>query len=353
MRASSTTLLLALAMAGCAVYDETPNASGSTAGGSGSGGGSGGPSGGSSGTGASGAKDGSSDATGNAGASGTAGQGGTSGAGGSSDVDGAAGAGGSSGTGGTSGVGGSGGAAGTSGAAGASGAGGAAGGSGSGGADGSTGTDSSSGIDRSDAGLCVVGTGPPTLPFAVDQYFLASGWMQPALIHQDAICIYPPNSDAGSTIDGGRDASDAASDRDGSSTADGGVIPPLPGSKCWTITYAPMVATDWAGVDWQYPINNWGPGPGLVIPPGAAHVSLVAWGDTGSERVTFNVGYGSASPDGFAVSLSDQVLTTSPTRYAIEVSGIAYTCNSVRMGFGWTAAGGTTMTFHIADIRWE
>jgi hypothetical protein len=184
--------------------------------------------------------------------------------------------------------------------------------------------------------------------------------MQAALIRQEASCLYP--IDAGSAVDSGRDASsdldsatasDASNDRDGSSPSDGSTVTPLPGSKCWTITYAPASLTDWAGVDWQYPIDNWGSHPGLVIPPGATHVSVVAWGAVGTERVTFQVGYGPASPDGFGVSLADQLLTTTPTRYAIDVRAIAYTCNSVRMGFGWVAAGGTSMTFHLADIRWD
>ena len=55
-------------------------------------------------------------------------------------------------------------------------------------------------------------------------------------------------------------------------------------------------ATDgnWAGVDWQYPFNNWGSGDGLVIPAGATQVSFVAWGDVG-RKVSFNVGYGPTS----------------------------------------------------------
>jgi hypothetical protein len=128
---------------------------------------------------------------------------------------------------------------------------------------------------------------------------------------------------------------------------------PLPDSKCWTITYTPTGPGDWAGVDWQYPTNNWGSGDGLVIPAGATQVSFVAWGDVGGEKVSFNVGYGSGSSDQFGVSSGDRFLTTEPLRFSIDLSGIAYTCSSVRMGFGWVAAGGTTFTFHVADVRWE
>jgi hypothetical protein len=346
-RASSKTLLVALALCRCSIYDDMP----------------GGFSGGASAQSGSGGKMGSDGSSGGfSGKGGNAPQGGSSGAAGAVDASGASGAGGMSGAGGTS-VDGAAGQDGFSGAAGASNADGAAGGSGASGAagsssrDGSSGAGGSSAIDGADAVQpCVVGTGPARLPFAVDEYFVASGWMQPALIRQEASCFYPPTTDAGSRNDGPDEASadsaiavDARTD----GPSDGSTVPPLPGSKCWTITYAPASATDWAGVNWQYPMDNWGASPGLVIPPGATRVSLVAWGDAGIERVSFEVGYGPASTDGFRVSLTDQLLTTSPTHYAIDLGGVAYTCNSVRMGFGWLATGGTTMTFHVANIRWE
>jgi hypothetical protein len=359
MRTSSKTLLFALAMVGCSIYDDALDGlSDATA--AGSGGTRDG--GGFSGTGGSAAKDGSAAAAGAADATGAAGRGGASGAAGTSVADSATGSGGQSGAAGASGADAAAGGSGTAGSGGTSGAGGSAGGSGASGAAGNTGLDGSSGADRSSgvdgadaAQPCVIGTGPANLPFAVDQYFVASGWMQPAFIRQEASCLYPPDAGPMQDASGGADSStgDAQSDRDGSVASDGSTVPPLPGSKCWTITYTPTVATDWAGVDWQYPIDNWGQSPGLVIPPGATRVSVVAWGDLGSERVTFQVGYGPTTPDGFVASLTQQLLTTTPARYAIDLRGIAYTCHSVRMGFGWLAEGGTTMTFHIADIRWE
>jgi hypothetical protein len=191
---------------------------------------------------------------------------------------------------------------------------------------------------------CVISGGnvPSKLPFAVDQYFVASGWMQPALIHQDTTCTYPPTG----TGDAGTDASTIVD----ASTQD---VTAFPGTKCWTITYTPVTASDWAGVDWQFPSNNWGASDGLVIPPGATKVTFVAWGDVGGEKVSFNVGYGATSTDGFGATLPDRFLTTTPTTYSVDITGVMYTCTSVRMGFGWIAAGGTAVTFHIADMRWE
>jgi hypothetical protein len=194
-----------------------------------------------------------------------------------------------------------------------------------------------------DAGdICINGLGPSQLPFAVDKYFVASGWMQPALIHQDTSCTYPPTQ----VGDGSAPPGDAAVD-----AAPG--VPPFPDTKCWTVTYTPTAPSDWAGVDWQFPFNNWGLTVGLVIPPGATKVSFVAWGDVGGETVSFNVGYGPGSTDQFGVSTGNRLLTTDPTPYSIDITGIAYTCHSVRMGFGWIAGGGTAITFHIANMRWE
>jgi hypothetical protein len=173
--------------------------------------------------------------------------------------------------------------------------------------------------------------------------------MQPALIHQDTTCTYPPTA----TGDGGPLAADASLDQSAPVAAATDAAPPLADSKCWTVTYTPTGPGDWAGVDWQYPGNNWGGSNGLVIPAGATRVTFVAWGDVGTEKVSFNVGYGLGSPDGFGASAPDRYLTTVPTPYSIDITGVTYTCSSVRMGFGWVAGGGTAQTFHIADIRWE
>jgi hypothetical protein len=177
--------------------------------------------------------------------------------------------------------------------------------------------------------VCVTGTGPASLPFAVDQYFIASGWMQAPLITQTPTCTRP-GADPGDAGDGG--AASAA--------------------KCWAITYTPAKMTDWAGVDWQYPANNWGTMPGRVIPAGATKVSFYAWGAKGGEKVGFNVGYGVTSPDGFGATLN-QVLTTTPTQYSISLAGLQYTCNSARMGFGWTTSGGSPVSFFIDSVVWE
>ena len=180
---------------------------------------------------------------------------------------------------------------------------------------------------------CVTGAvpGPPAFPFPVDEYFVASGWMMPMYIN-------PPwatptcTQRAPVTTDAGVDQSKV---------------------KCWAFSYTPPdAATTWAGVDWQFPNGNWGTQTGLGVPAGAKKLSFYAWGATGTEVVTFNVGYGATSPDVFGGSLK-QALTTTPTQYSIDLTTDNYVCNSIRMGFGWVATGGVEMTFYIDQIVWE
>jgi hypothetical protein len=92
---------------------------------------------------------------------------------------------------------------------------------------------------------------------------------------------------------------------------------------------------------------------GRIIPRGAKRVRFLAWGAAGGEVVSFNVGYGFLSPDQFGVTLANQILTTVPAAYELDLTGIEYTCQSVRMGFGWTTAGALPLKFYIDDIEWQ
>src|SRR6185436_4410367 len=116
------------------------------------------------------------------------------------------------------------------------------------------------------------------------------------------------DSDAAAVADGGTVDAHGAADAPITTASD--ASPPLADAKCWTVTYTPTGPGDWAGGDWQYPVNNWGDGAGLVIPAGATQVSLVAWGDAGGEKVSFNVGYGPSSNDRFGATTGDRFLTT-------------------------------------------
>ena len=111
----------------------------------------------------------------------------------------------------------------------------------------------------------------------------------------------------------------------------------------------------WAGVFWQYPDGNWGSVGGLEIPAGATGVAFDAWGETGTEVISFGAGMGDV--DGFAVELPPTPLTTTPTAYLLDLTAVDY--GQVVGGFVWTSASagagageGAETTFYIDNIRW-
>lgn len=164
--------------------------------------------------------------------------------------------------------------------------------------------------------------GPAPIPFAVDSYFVPSGYMG-------------DGETSGALLD---DAS----------------CPMRAGEKkglCHHITWKPG-AKGWAGIYWQYPDGNWGAAEGRDISPGATRVSFWAWGKTGGEKVNFLVGIQEA--DGFHVESGDITLTTQPTQYFVKLAGAQYT--KVVGGFGWssgTSDGSTPVVFHVDDIQWQ
>lgn len=119
---------------------------------------------------------------------------------------------------------------------------------------------------------------------------------------------------------------------------------------CHAVEWSPSASSPgWAGVWWQYPENNWGTLPGQPVEPGATEVSFYAWGADGGEVVEFSTGY--MAEDGFSAGTGNVTLTTQPTEYTIDVSGVSY--DQVRGAFSWVSnmAGGAT--FYIDDIHWQ
>ena len=170
---------------------------------------------------------------------------------------------------------------------------------------------------RFDAGTPGAEQRVPTLPMAVDDWFGPSGYM-------------------GDGEDGLVDAS-ACTER----------APDAMG-RCHRFTWT-RGSKGWAGVFWQHPDGNWGTGEGLEMPTGATAVTFSAWGETGTEVVTFGTGMGDV--DGFGLELPAATLSTSPTRYRIDLSEVAY--GRVVGGFVWTSSGqADETTFYVDDIRW-
>ena len=136
--------------------------------------------------------------------------------------------------------------------------------------------------------------------------------------------------------------------------------------ECHTVIFAPDMddaGLSWAGVEWQYPANNWGAAPGLLVPAGATQITFYARGALGGEKVTFSAGgTGVASAtapcvDTVVGTTADTALTTTWTQYTIPLTGTY--AGGVLNGFTWVAAadeipnGAATETFYIDDIEWS
>ncbi|MCA9514386.1 MAG: hypothetical protein KC635_05545, partial [Myxococcales bacterium] len=161
------------------------------------------------------------------------------------------------------------------------------------------------------------GGGGVTLPFAIDDYYAASGYFPAGEATNIATAACP--SRAGDEV-----------------------------GLCHGFTWTPG-AGDFAGVWWQYPEGNWGDDPGLAVPAGAKAITFWAWGASGGETVKFVSGYAS---DGFERDTGEITLTTTPTEYTLVLDGATYT--DIAGGFGWVAtgaAGGAAVTLYVDDIE--
>jgi len=115
--------------------------------------------------------------------------------------------------------------------------------------------------------------GPPEGPFAVSDYFAASGAMGDGST--------PPRL----TINEGKECKARPTGARG---------------NCFAFFYDPSIPTSmepavpsvlWSGLYWQYPPNNWGEEPGLKLPAGLTKVSFqAAVADGKNEMVQFAAG---------------------------------------------------------------
>lgn len=120
--------------------------------------------------------------------------------------------------------------------------------------------------------------------------------------------------------------------------------------SCYSATWNPG-AKGFGGVYWQYPSNNFGDQPGLVLPAGATTVTFSAWGTNGGEAVEFLAGLGDDT-DGFQRRSGVISLTAEPTAYQISLCDVEY--DEVISAFGWVAADAMApVSFHIDDIQWQ
>jgi len=100
---------------------------------------------------------------------------------------------------------------------------------------------------------------------------------------------------------------------------------PAATGDCYTITYVPG-ERHFAGINWQYPHNNWGTEPGLPIAGGATRITLQARGGRGGEKVGFGAGQMGPNPhnDGFSVGPLEADVTAAWAPLAIPLQGKSY-----------------------------
>lgn len=163
--------------------------------------------------------------------------------------------------------------------------------------------------------------GAVPVPFAVDDYFAASGYMGDAEI-------------------GGLVDSPDCDRRAGEATG-----------ICHRLLWTPA-GRGWTGVYWQAPENNWGQSPGMPIAPGATAIRAWVWSDTPITVEVFAGGIAGTYADGFDVGGSIDA-TTEPAEVVMDLTGVTY--DQVIGGFGFSFGGEpvSPVTVYIDDITWE
>jgi len=246
-----------------------------------------------------------------------------------------------------------------------------------------------SGASTGAAAFCrvpAIDAGSP--PFVVDTVYKPSGWIGDA----PAYAVTPTDPPAGIPFTGiapapGSTARISLLPVDYSSVGDActpdGVGRSSANARgaCWKVTYIPFpqplepgsapgttrVGTGpgygWAGVLWQYPLNNWGNlGGGYPIPPGATTISFWARGTVGAERVRFLSGEGQGGLITLAAACSDYVSTIATnvifpptpawTHYTIDITGLDYGTKNIAPGQGMGGYYGGVLApfgFYVAD----
>ena len=128
---------------------------------------------------------------------------------------------------------------------------------------------------------------------------------------------------------------------------------PHSGESCLEFRYPP--SSNWVGVAWQNPPQNWGDQPGGYDLSGAERLIFWARSEYGGERVDFGVGLANPEakyPDTVSAELKNVKLSTRWQRYQISLKG--QDLSRVRTPFYWSLVGGRRSTIlYLDDIRFE
>lgn len=121
------------------------------------------------------------------------------------------------------------------------------------------------------------------------------------------------------------------------------------GETALHVTYC---GSDWAGLVWQNPPNDWMANPGGVDLTGATCLTFMARGKTGREVVNFQVGLSEGRfSDSGGARLANLPLTTEWKKYTIDLKGQDLKC--IKTGFAFSFGGAQTQEFWIDDVIFQ
>jgi hypothetical protein len=128
---------------------------------------------------------------------------------------------------------------------------------------------------------------------------------------------------------------------------------PHRGQHCLKVQYRSK--TDWGGVLWQSPANDWkGEQPGGLDMTGAKSVEFWARGQHGDEVVSFLIGADPQSSmycDSAKAELPNVRLTQEWKLYRLDLQG--KDLQRIKTGFGWSlSSSGKEVTFYVDDIQY-
>ena len=128
---------------------------------------------------------------------------------------------------------------------------------------------------------------------------------------------------------------------------------PHSGKTCLKVSYT--AKSQWGGVVWQNPPNNWGAEPGGLNLSGAKKLTFWARGSRGGEVVSFGfglIGHDKPFHDSSKGALDKVTLTKAWKQYSISTAGL--NMSRIVTGFVWTlGATGSPETFYLDDIRYQ
>lgn len=136
-------------------------------------------------------------------------------------------------------------------------------------------------------------------------------------------------------------------------------LEPHEGRTAIKIVYAPSDKDEnhWAGIYWQYPLNNWGNKPALYNMNGYSRVTF--WAKSGTKNpLTLNEvkigGITGENPDSATVGITDVLVPTKWTKFTLDLKGNEL--SSIIGGFCIAMNADTSpdgFTLLLDDIRYE